>query len=1070
MYLLAPQTIGETARRQFLSRLAQHYPNHKIYIGRGHYRPNEGLVFEDIRIAAPSVDSFLNRSRELIRIERLTLVSDLHPEKLLDKQAPMTTKRIDLDGVQLTTWLKENGDLSIQDLMPMPMFGPTVPLMELRRTKLRLIDPTSQNRPIDVELDRISIHCHADSTDPTKRKIFLQGSADFANGLAARIDQHDGVTNVRAKVSGASLNRDLYDRLPSQWAAMLVDAKDLQCTCDAGLLVRRDAKGRFSYRIKTTVHHGQFNHPRLPQPITDLKGDFLCDPRGITIEKSQGLYAGATLGAAGRVDGLQWPCDVDLQVSARGLMLESRLAASLPPSAQTLWNKLEPHGRVDAQARLQHKNAQWDVSATVDCNAVDIRYEKFPFPVEGLVGRIQIQDGIAFSDALSGRIGDSRLQCAFRNPIRPGITNERSFAIQTYSPVTIDNSMLAGLTPRGSPTTELEKFIRSLRPRGTIQLESAVLSTSADGEQNREIVIRLVDGHVNYQKFAYPIGNITGTVEIKNDLVRLINVSARNSNAGTVTCQGSYRMQRKNPSTLSYQRSDPIGLNVESELILDFVATDVPMDQSLRNSLPESAHPAWDSVAPSGLLDQLNVSLSQHGTASPLQVFITARQHDSGQISNRTLSLRPVALPYRLDVTGGSATYDGSKVTIRSLKGRHDASTLSADGQCIKNTNGRWELALDLHSGSRLHPDAELIEAMPASLHESIRRLQLRGPVSVRGKTRILLPDESDPVPNIAWNLGLQLEGNRIGDVGPVHSLRGEIAVRGVQDQNGPRAVGQVRIDSMHVDDFQITAIEGPFSIAGDQLFLGSKSQSTSGWREAGDDQDSISTQSSIEGSMFGGKIRMDGHCVLSTGNFTVGLLVDDGRLPEALADFGHADNKLTGSFQGQAKLQGKLGNFDLLNGSGTASLNGANLYQLPLIVQFLNLLRITPTEDVAFTDGKVDFSLDGATIAFNDLQFWGDLVALQGDGTLNRMHELDLTFNTRVSPQNGFTQLFRPLQSKRYTLSTVDVRGPLHALQIERRAFDGVNQTLELLFPAMAEAHRDEPIGSKDRSRSWFR
>jgi hypothetical protein len=503
--------------------------------------------------------------------------------------------------------------------------------------------------------------------------------------------------------------------------------------------------------------------------------------------------------------------------------------------------------------------------------------------------------------------------------------------------------------------------------------------------------------------------------------------------------------------------------SLDSDLQLNFVATDVPMDQSLRNSLPESTRSVWDSISPSGLLDQLAVSIAQQGMSQPLQIDIEARQQDTAQVTNRTLSLRPVSLPYRLDVSGGTVQFDGSKVTIHSLKGRHDASTLSADGQCIRNRTGRWELVLNLHSGSRLHPDAELIAAMPIDMRNAMLGLQLRGPVSVRGTTRILLPDQTNPTPDIAWNLGLQLEGNRIGDVGPVHSLRGEIAVQGVQDENGPRAVGQVWIDSMHVNDFQITSIEGPFSLAGDRLLLGSQTRDTLG------NGDTAESTKSIEGKLFDGRISIDGHCILSTGNFLVGLEMDSARVPTALADFGHSDNTLTGTFQGQAKLQGTLGRMDLLNGSGTAGLSGANLYQLPLLVQVLNLLRVTPSEDVAFTDGQVEFALDGQTMTFNELQLWGDLVALQGGGTLDRMRELDLTFNTRVSPQNTFSQIVRPLRSKRYTLWSVDVRGPLHALEIERRSLDGVGQTLNLLFPAIEEENGEAETEPRKGIRSWF-
>jgi hypothetical protein len=1060
LYTLAPQTLGETARRQFLARLVDHYPAHTVSIRRGHFDPDVGLIFEDIRFTDRSERSATGAARELIRVERMTLVSDVHPEKLLDKQVPLTTKRIVIEGVQANAWIKENGQLCLEDLLPLPKFGPAVPRVDIKRTNIRLSDKEMRSRPVDVELAGVSIRTAIDSGGKSKQQILIQGSADFADALAVRIDHDEQATDVQAKVSRAFLSRDLFDRLPSQWTASFQHGKDLQCVCDAGLVLRRKATGEMVYKLKTTVHQGQFKHPRLPQPITDLRGVLVCDPSGITINASQGVLGDAVVRATGRIDGLKWPCDVALRLSGTGLMLDDRLAASLPPSIQTAWNKLRPYGRVDiVDAELNHQHAKWKVRASIDCNAVDVRYEKFPYPLESLVGRIEINDGIASSKALSGRIGDSRLQCAFTNPIEPGIVAAKSFAIRTDSAILIDNSLLSALTPRGSPTTKLETFVRSIRPRGTVKLDSAVLATDTDGRQSRNIVLQLVNGHVNYEKFAYPLVNVNGKIVVEDDLVSLTGIRASTANAGVVKCEGTYKLPPNATMAQTYHVSDAVTQGPQSELLLNFVATDVSMDPSLRNSLPESTRHVWDSISPSGVLDQLNVQLTQRGFTQPVSLDITAKQDDTDQVTNRTLSLAPVSLPYRLDVSGGTVRFDGTKVTIHSLKGRHDASTLSADGQCVRNANGRWELSLDLHSGSRLHPDMELIEAMPLQVRSAMRGLQLRGPVSVRGRTRILLPDDANPAPDIAWNLGLQLEGNRIGDVGPVHAIRGEIAVRGVQDQDGPRAVGQVRIDSMHVYDLQVTHVEGPFSIHGDQLLLGRQARASSTRGET------PNQTLPIEGKLFDGKIELDGKCILSSGNFLVDLSVEQGRVPTALAEFGHGDNTLTGTFQGQTKLQGTLGRMDLLNGSGTARVSGANLYQLPLVVQVLNLLRVTPTEDVAFTDGQMEFAIEGETVRFDDLQIWGDLVALDGGGTLHRMRDVDLTFNTRVSPQNTFTKIVRPLSSNRYTLWTVDVHGPLNALQIERRALDGVGETLERLFPAMADADR----APEQKGRTWF-
>lgn len=70
----------------------------------------------------------------------------------------------------------------------------------------------------------------------------------------------------------------------------------------------------------------------------------------------------------------------------------------------------------------------------------------------------------------------------------------------------------------------------------------------------------------------------------------------------------------------------------------------------------------------------------------------------------------------------------------------------------------------------------------------------------------------------------------------------------------------------------------------------------------------------------------------------------------------------------------------------------------------------------------------------------------------MNRTKEVDLTFNTRVSPQNAWSQFTRPFGDSQYTLWTIDVKGPISEPVIERRSLHAVNETLERLFPGIAD------------------
>ncbi|MEM9588043.1 MAG: hypothetical protein AAGA03_12250, partial [Planctomycetota bacterium] len=512
-------------------------------------------------------------------------------------------------------------------------------------------------------------------------------------------------------------------------------------------------------------------------------------------------------------------------------------------------------------------------------------------------------------------------------------------------------------------------------------------------------------------------------------LITLTGFRASNNNSGLIRCDGTYRL--------------PVAGGLDSAMRLTFRGSGLSMDDSLRSSLPPSSQVVWDALSPSGVLDDATVVITQAGSGQPLGLDLLATQFKVDQVTNRSLSIRPPSIPYRMDIAGGRVRYDGDRVTITDVWARNDASLITANGTCVPRPDGRWLLSLDVLNGSRLHPDAELIAAVPDAMGDAMRQLQLRGPVGLRGQTQVVLPDDQFPDPEVDWDLVLQLEGNRIGDVGPVHSVRGEISVRGHHDVRRLSAMGEARIDSLHMNQQHLWAIRGPFRIENDLLLLGGSSRipgtvsSTAGV-----------IPDPIRGRVFGGVAEMDGEVRLASGDFDIGVAIRDGQVPVLLADWGHGKAGLTGTFQTQARFEGSLSASHLLKGAGSAQLTNANLYQLPLLVQVLNQLRITPTEQVAFTDGDVEFTLLDDQFNFSQLKLWGDLVALDGGGTMNRRQELDLTFNTKVSPQNTFSKLLNPLNDSHYTLWTIDVQGPLDSPEVNRRALDGVGKTLGRFIP----------------------
>ncbi len=143
-----------------------------------------------------------------------------------------------------------------------------------------------------------------------------------------------------------------------------------------------------------------------------------------------------------------------------------------------------------------------------------------------------------------------------------------------------------------------------------------------------------MDGHLRYQRFPYPLYNVKGAIRVEDDLLTLSDFYGVNANAGQIHCDGSYLLPKKGSTG---------AVGSDSGLHLRFRGSSIPMDESLRSSLPESARKTWDAISPGGVLDYLNVVLSQRGADKPLQLSVTAAETEAEQVTNRNLSVQPTA-------------------------------------------------------------------------------------------------------------------------------------------------------------------------------------------------------------------------------------------------------------------------------------------------------------------------------------------------------------------------------------------------------------------------------------------
>jgi hypothetical protein len=163
----------------------------------------------------------------------------------------------------------------------------------------------------------------------------------------------------------------------------------------------------------------------------------------------------------------------------------------------------------------------------------------------------------------------------------------------------------------------------------------------------------------------------------------------------------------------------------------------------------------------------------------------------------------------------------------------------------------------------------------------------------------------------------------------------------------------------------------------------------------------------------------------------------------------------MTERFPGGQEFRGKVAaNFSVrgrgrqlenMEGEGDVKITDAEIYQLPLLVGLLKVLRNSTPDSTAFNQSDMKFRIQGRHIYLDQLDFLGDAVSLFGKGYTNFDQQLNLAFYGVVGRNEIRLPLLKDFVSQ-VGQSTMQmyVDGTLADPQIHTQAFPMVNQLIK--------------------------
>ena len=1039
-YYVVFDRVDHKLTSEIQSRLRKQFPQHCVTVDRARLVPGESIVIDGLSIGKATEQGL----RDVIKISRVVCNGPIDLIGILQGQAVVNT--VVIHGLELNVWPKADGTWSIAELMQKPKLSMRIPSIQVRSGFVRLGHQTGeQQREIichDLKGSFVEQVLATDTAGVEQLRHELHGTLSSSYFSRLQIDAVGNLANSQWEVQGEIERLDYSAQLSDQLPIILRDRMQLLNGFSGRLETRfqwLQNRGQIDLQSHVRVQDGRFLHPQVPYPLDQISGDLYIRNDQLQLRNAVGRSGRASVTLDCDVQGLGKRAPLVAKLSVSHLELDEQLFNALPESMQEHWKRLGLKGTVHASAAVRFDGEIWDPHVVVRAVDGSIDADYFPYPMQHLSGDFVYRNGVIEAPSLIAYAGNQRLRGSLTlQKAHPRWLMDLSIAAD--GPIAIDGSLLGALTPRGLPESGFQRFANSLHPTGTVLVKRArfVRSESKPEMVSRSLELTFSECSIRYDGFRYPIYEVNGQVTLDHDRLILKDFVGRNDGSRV---QGS---GVANCSSSSLESVD-----------LVFQAFQVSLDEELQQALPPSARNLWVQLQPSGLIDKVEVRMQRPNLRSPMDMKVVIQESRSNDQGGRGMSLHPLSFPYAMHDIDCLVDYRPGRIDIRSLSGVHDASRIETTGQIRLHSDGSWDGTLNWLPSSRLVVDQFLIGCLPPVLSEPMGRWGFRGPVSITGSTHVAAPEEGRTSLLRDWDLRIDLEDASIG-ADQVRGLRGTIQITGENDNQSATAYGSLAIDAMAVKGIAVTGVEGPFAMSNNTLYLGRdasewhsrnptgrrivmssneihdspvvsasfnsrvrdsfverRDQGTSNWFgpktvtkvefPSMDISDNDVRARALSGTFF-----LSGIEPLNGDRSHIRCRLVDADVHGLLVDLGETHTSANGRLFVECDIEGSLKNPNSLAGNGKAWLRGANLYELPVMIRLLNLLAVRPDQG-AFDSADMEFGIDGDRIPIRNLQLDGDLISMQGKGSVNFRRELDLKLVANVGRRGIVGALMRP-------------------------------------------------------------
>lgn len=1027
--------------------LAERFPQAAVTVGGARLVEGKGIAVYDVSLAPLAADG---EAEPLLTIDEIMLHCDVELATLVQGAPPV--ERVEVKHPELFLRRGAAGRWNVESLLPLEPCGPRAPTVIVHGGAVTISEEGDGAKPaIEIRDVAATVTPRAGSAaggpptlevagtagGPSVRRVTFQAAVD---GAAQQIA---GEVTIDQLQLNEALHAWIEPALPEAARATrlsgVVDGT-VRGTWSAG------GAAAAEFTAKLSVSGGRLTDPRLSQPVTDMTAQVTMNGAQLAISEARAKWGSAAVALSLNRSG--WSASAPVALSARvdGVPLDESLlevlaTAGNPRGARGLpianllreeCAKYKPTGVGSGTLQATFDGYRWTPTATLDCRQLAFESDKFAYRLTDGAGTLAFKPAEAERPArieikLTAIGGGQRLRIdgEVLDP-RPGAAGWVQIQGEGLE---IDDRMIAAL--RDKP----REIIASLHPAGKFNLAYWRIDRPQPGvEPQTSLRLDLTDVRINYDHFPYALREIRGAIEARGSHWTFSNLVS----GGRRTIHGE-----------GHLRPTPAG----GELWLKFTGQEVPLDDNLFYALQPPVQEAWRQLRPTGAVNLTAEVRHLVGQGKPsVGVVIQPGPHSS---------VRPAFFSYLMDDVSGTIAYRDGEVTLHELKAHDDnGAWMGGSGKGFFAADGGWEFTLSGLWADRMTARPALLAAMPPQLSAIINQLRPSGSFSLHDGELAFRKTASALTPvETGWDVQVECHQTDLNCGVELRNIHGAVRLVGRSDGQRCYSSGELDLESVAYQEVQFTNVKGPLWVDESQCRLG---------RWATDQMGQPVRR--VTANVYGGSVASD-------------AWVRFGALPQ----YG-AETTLTGAdlnrmmverFGGQQAFQGKIdakmmftgegSSLARLAGDGTVHIREANIYELPLLMGLLKVLRTGAPDKTAFNQSDIRFRLQGPHVYLDQIDFLGDVVDLKGYGEVNLNafgastldHDMKLIFRGEFGPREYHLPLVKNLVGQMsQQVMTMYVDGTLSEPHVTREAFPEIGQMLkqirtDLEAPAAGAATR---------------